>query len=99
MVPALILCEKMHIPIANKYLELDATTAIVATARGFSRLLMHLEKTAGVALATLRDIIDTLGLQVVKKRTEEQDADTFTKPLSGVQLTQILPRVGVTSAR
>ena len=75
-----------------------ATTAIVAANRGFSRLLIHLGKTAGVDLAALHEYIERLGLEVVKVSSEGNASDLFTKCLLGPRIEYLCSILGVYSA-
>ena len=56
-IPSLHLLESPRVPIRSRRLRIDATTALVAGGRGYSKLLMHLEKTLGVSVAFFADAV------------------------------------------
>ncbi len=69
--------------------------ALVAGGRGYSKLLMHLEKTLGVSVAFLADAVRKLGIDLAKAGTEENESDLMTKVLPAVKVALCNSRLGV----
>ena len=78
---------------------IDATTAIIASGRGWSKLLIHLDKTLGVSLAFLAERIRKLKLELTKTDTDENESDLMTKALPAPKVDALLPRLGIMSVR
>ena len=94
-IPSLHLLESLKVPIRSRRLRIDATTALVAGGRGYSKLLMHLEKTLGVSVAFLADAVRKLGIDLAKAGTEENESDLMTKVLPAVKVALCNSRLGV----
>ena len=94
-IPSLHLLESLKVPIRSRRLRIDATTALIAGGRGYSKLLMHLEKTLGVSVAFLADAVRKLGIDLAKAGTEENESDLMTKVLPAVKVALCNSRLGV----
>jgi len=95
LIPTMSLLEDLGFDVRERILEVDASTAVVATSKGYSRLLQHLDKTAGVNLACLSEAIRAINLKVVKLGSEDNDADLFTACRGGPKFEGVLPRIGI----
>ena len=65
-IPSLHLLEGLNVSIASKRLRIDATTAIALGHRGYSKFLMHLEKTLGVSVAFVAEAARKLGIDLAQ---------------------------------
>ena len=96
--PCISLAENMGLTITERRLLIDASTAIAAISKGFSRVMAYLPKTQGVNLAFLSETISRLGFKIAKVPSAANLADVHTKVVSRSVLEALLPGLGVVKA-
>ena len=98
--PCLHLLEGLGVQIRQKTLRLDASTAVSAVNKGWSKLLLHLDRSLGVNLGFVAETIDAEGIIVEKWDTETNSADLFTKYLQdSKRVIMLLRLIGVVATR
>ena len=94
-VPCIDLAERMGLSFDTKTIRVDASVALTAITKGFSRVMAYLPKTQGVNLAFLSEVIENLGFKIEKVHTSANVADVFTKAVTKSVLAELLPRLGI----
>ena len=93
--PLFEILDQFDIKLTHRRLLLDASVAISAVTKGFSKVLRYLTKTQGVDLGWVAEVIHAEGISVEKVGTKENVADLMTKGVDHLTLLSLLPMLGV----
>ena len=94
-IPTLVFLEDIDMKIEECVLHIDATVAISALKGSYHGILFYLNKTHGVNLSALGDLIRKLGIRIVKEPSLTNDADMYTKGLNGREIREKCSRLGI----
>ena len=95
LIPLLALAEEMDIEFANKRLLVDASTALTAVTKGYSKVMAYMGKTQGINLAFLSETIRDLQFVIEKVASSANIADLHTKAVTAAVLQELTPRIGI----
>ncbi len=81
-----------HIKFTKKIM-IDASVAVQALSRGYTKRLAYLNKTTGIDVAGLCEVLVKNGIEIVKVASADNLADLFTKALTKPQFVELLRRM------